>query len=139
MFDLTRYAEPVNAALSDGTPCVLATADGEGRPDLGFKGSMLVLDPEHLAYWERTRGQHLTNVRANPHVAVFYFNRARKLSLRFFGDAEIFERGPEWDRIMARVVSPELERDPERLGLAVRIRVDTVLDPAAGGRLTRNT
>lgn len=129
MVDLAPYAEAVNGALADGVPCVLATVDEQGRPNLGFKGSVLVLDGEHLAYWERTRGHHLANLRARPYVAVQYFNYSKGLYVRFYGEAEVHEQGPVREQIMARVVAPELERDPERKGYGVRIRVTEVSEP----------
>ncbi len=131
-FDLTEYADAVDAALAEGTPCVLATVGGHGAPDIGFKGSTMVLDKSHLAYWERTRGQHLGNVRESPEVAVMYFNRERGLYLRFYGRAMIYDQGAVREQIMARVVAQELERDPERRGVGVLIDVHTVSDPFKG-------
>jgi general stress protein 26 len=127
--DLTPYAEAVNGALASGHPCILATVDPDGRPNLGFKGSMLVFDREHLAYWERTFGRHLANVRARPHVAVLYFDYDKRMYVRFYGEAEVHERGPVRDQIMARVVQPELDRDPERKGFGVLIRVTEISEP----------
>ncbi len=136
-FDLTEYSDAMNSALAEGAPCVLATVDREGNPDIGFKGSMMVFDKERLAYWERTRGRHLSNLLQSPKVAVMYFNRERKLHLRFFGRATLYEEGPMREQVMARVVAPELERDPEREGAAVLIDVDTVMDPFGKGILYR--
>jgi hypothetical protein len=127
--DLTQYAEVINGALLDGHPCILATVDALGRPNLGFKGSMMVFDAQHLAYWERTRGKHLANLRARPHVAVLYTNLGKGLYVRFYGEAAVHEQGPVREQIMARVVTPELERDPERKGYGVLIRVTEVSEP----------
>lgn len=137
-FDLTEYAEAVNSALVDGSPCVLATAGTDGIPDIGFKGSVMVLDKDRLAYWERTQGGHLKNLRQSPKVAVMYFNRDRGLYVRFYGQATIHEEGPTREQIMARVVAPELEYDPERKGFGVVIEVDTVSEPFGRGALHRD-
>jgi general stress protein 26 len=137
-FDLTEYAEAVNSALADGTPCILATIGDDGFPDLGFKGSMMVFDRDHLAYWERTRGQHLNNLRDNPGVAMQYYNRDRHHYLRCYGRAELHEQGPTRDAIMARVVEQELARDPERKGIGVLIRVEKVIDPYGKGTQLRD-
>jgi len=129
--DLTEYAEAINNALADGTYCVVATNGSDGIPDVGYKGSMMVFDKDHLAYWERTRGGHLANLRREPGVAVLYFNRERGKHLRLFGRAELHEDGPIREQIMARTVPAELERDPDRAGIGVLIRVDTVEDAYA--------
>jgi len=61
-----------------------------------------VFDRDHLSYWERTRGQHLANLRSDSRVAVMYFNRERGKYLRMYGRAELHEEGPVRDEIMAR-------------------------------------
>jgi hypothetical protein len=119
--------QALSTALADRVPCVLATAAPDGQPDVGYKGSMMVFDDEHLAYWERTRGQHLANVQANPRVAVLYNNGAARLSWRFFGQATVHQGDDTWQRVMDRCVPAEINRDPERLGYAVVIRVDRVI------------
>ena len=129
--DLTPFAEAINSALAEGTFCVLATA-GEQGPDIGFKGSMQVFDQEHLCYWERTRGGHLANLRSDPRVAVLYFSRERGNYLRIYGRAELHEDDTTREQIMARTPAPELEKDPERQGIGVLIRVDRLVEPFGG-------
>ena len=130
--DLTEYADAINQALAEGTFCVMATQGTDGIPNIGFKGSVLVFDQDHLAYWERTRGQHFANLRVNPGVAVLYFSRERCKYLRMYGRAELHEDGPVREQIMARVPEPELERDPERQGVGVLIRVDRLVEAFGG-------
>lgn len=137
MIDLTKYAENVDAGLEQGRPCIVATVDQDGMPDLGPKGSVLILDKDHLAYWERTGGQTLANVRNGSKVAVLYLNFAAQSYLRFFGVAELHENDEVRDQVMARVVQPELDRDPERKGYAVVVRVDKVIEGFGGETITR--
>jgi len=122
-----EMAQHLETALRDKFPCVLATAAPDGTPDVGFKGSVMVFDSEHLAYWERTRGQHLANIERNPKVAILYHNHTERLGWRFFGEATVFREGGLWRRVMERVVETELKLDPERLGYAVLVRVDKVI------------
>jgi len=122
-----EMAQHINSALANRMPCVLGTASPEGEPDVGFKGSMMVYDDEHLAYWERTRGTHLANVERNPKVAVMYQNFAERLGWRFFGEATVIKEGERWREVMGKVVEAELNSDPERLGYAVLVRVDRVV------------
>jgi predicted pyridoxine 5'-phosphate oxidase superfamily flavin-nucleotide-binding protein len=121
-----KMRELVDNALANGCPCVLATASADGEPDIGYKGSMMVFDAEHLAYWERTRRQHLKNVLENPKVVVLFRDAKTRVNFRFHGVATVHEQGPLRDQVMARVVAPELEKDPERKGAAVIIRVDRI-------------
>ena len=129
--DLTPFAEAINSALAEGTFCVLATSGEQGQ-DIGFKGSIQVFDEDHLCYWERTRGGHLANLRSDPRVAVLYFSRERGKYLRIYGRAELQEDDTTREQIMARTPAPELEKDPERQGIGVLIRVDRLVEPFGG-------
>ena len=127
MIKLTEnIAKVVDNALANGCPCMLATASKSGEPDLGPKGSMMVFNGESLAYWERSKRVHLKNVSENPHVVVMIRDQNAKVALRFHGEATVHESGPIREQVMAKVVKPELDKDPERTGLAVVIRVDRV-------------
>ena len=54
MIELTdEMREHVNNALANSFPCILATSSKDGVPGLGFRGSMMVYDDEHLALLER--------------------------------------------------------------------------------------
>lgn len=121
-----QMREMVDSALANGCPCVLATASAAGEPDIGFKGSTMVFDNESLAYWERTRRQHLKNLSENPRVVVLFRDPKSKVNWRFHGVATVHQDGALREQVMERVVPAELEKDPERKGAAVIIRVDRV-------------
>lgn len=127
MIDLSEMAEYVDRAQEDGLTCLVATASSDGHPNLAFKGSLMVWDRDHLAFWERARGETLAHLRENPQIAAVYRNRSAGKAWRFWGVAELHESGPLRDQVMARTIPAELERDPERRGVAVLIRVDRVL------------
>ena len=63
----------ISNAWADGAPCLLATA-GPNGPNISPKGSMLVFDDDHLAYWERSKKQALENLGHDKRVAVMYAN-----------------------------------------------------------------
>jgi hypothetical protein len=64
----------LDGALTDHNPCLVATASGAGVPDASYRGSVLVFDSEHLAFWERAKGETLRNIQENPHICVLYRN-----------------------------------------------------------------
>jgi predicted pyridoxine 5'-phosphate oxidase superfamily flavin-nucleotide-binding protein len=107
------------------TPTV-ATATLDGIPDVAPKATVTVWDDEHLVFWERAHGQTLANIKENPKVCVLYFSLAKLALWKFLGVAELHYEGELRQRIMDQVYPPELERDPERTGVAVVIRVDRV-------------
>ena len=126
MIDLSEMAEYVDRAHEDGLTCLVATASIDGQPNLAFKGSVMVWDKDHLAFWERAHGETLNQLRENPRIAVVYRNRAAGKAWRFWGVTELHDSGEVRDKVMARTVQAELDRDPERKGVAVIIRVDRV-------------
>ncbi len=126
MIDLSEMAEYVDRAHEDGLTCLVATASKDGQPNLAFKGSLMVWDKDHLAFWERAHGETLNQLRENPRIAAVYRNRAAGKAWRFWGVTELHESGELRDKIMARTIQAELDRDPERKGVAVLIRVDRV-------------
>jgi uncharacterized protein len=128
MIKLTdQMRELIDPALAKGTPCLVATASKEGMPNVGYKGSVMVFDDDSLAYWERTRQGTLENVEENPNVMILFRDPATRAAWRFVGKATVHKEGPLRDQVMARTVQAELDRDPERKGYAVIVRVDKVL------------
>jgi general stress protein 26 len=113
-------------ALTDRSPCLVATASSQGVPDVSYRGSVMVFDDEHLAFWERAKGETLHNLEQNPNVCVFYRNAETRVGWRFYGAAEILTGGATRLQIMERVNQFELAQDPERTGFAILIRVDRV-------------
>ena len=116
----------IDNALANGFPCILASVSAEGEPDIGYKGSMMVFDKESLAYWERTKRVHMKNVKENPRVIVLFRDAKTKAAWRFHGTATIHDDGPIREQVMARTVKDELDKDPERKGAAVVIRLDKI-------------
>lgn len=121
-------------AWTDGAPCLLAT-QGPNGPNISPKGSMLVYDDEHLAYWERSRRQALENLGHDPRVAVIYANfKAQREGvlesgfLRFYGTAELYESGPVREAIFKRLTKREQEHDGADKGIGVLIRIERAAD-----------
>jgi predicted pyridoxine 5'-phosphate oxidase superfamily flavin-nucleotide-binding protein len=128
MIQLTQQMRDlIDPALAKGNPCLVATVSKDGIPNIGYKGSVMVFDDESLAYWERTRQGTLQNVEENPNVMILFRDPAARAAWRFVGKATVYKEGPLRDQVMARTVQAELERDPERKGYAVIVKVDKVL------------
>ena len=123
----------IRDALPDGRPCLVGTADTNGRPQISPKGSVAVFDDETLSFWERSFRGAYDHIGKNPQVVVYYRNpdRAEEVgvpgaALRFHGTARIVEDGPERERAFDLMVQAEKDRDPEKKGVAVLIKVDRI-------------
>jgi len=128
--DLLQFSEIVDNARTDGergqNTGVVATAN-DGRLDVALKGSLMVWDADHLAWWERGRAETEAAVRANPQVAVMVRNSTRdRRTLRFYGEARIVDDPALRERVWERVIQVEKDTDPEKNGVAVLVRIDRV-------------
>lgn len=123
-----QMREHINTAFARRNPCVLATASKDGRPGIGFRGTMLVYDDDHLAYWDRGSGNAPDHVAVNPHVAVSYADFAARVAWRFYGDAHKVTDPAVREDIYRRTPEGEQRNDPEKKGSAYLIRVDLILD-----------
>jgi len=124
----------IDNAWTDGSPCLVATT-GPSGPTISVKGSMLVFDDEHLAYWERTKKGALENLGHDKRVAVMYANfKAQRDGvldsgfLRFWGTAELHEAGPTREAIFQRLTKREQEHDGADKGIGVLIKIERAMD-----------
>jgi hypothetical protein len=116
--------------------CLVATVLPNGFAQVTPRGSTMVFDDEHLALWERGKGSTSENLRDGTKVTVYL----RKPELReagilpkggiarFYGIAAIHKSGPAYEEVWRRLVQPEKDRDPEKKGHAVLIRVERAED-----------
>jgi pyridoxamine 5'-phosphate oxidase-like protein len=128
--DLLPFAEIVNNARIDHerglTTGVVATTN-DGQPDVALKGSLMVWDKDHLAWWERAKRETYGALGGNPKVAILVRNPTRdKRTLRFYGEARVLDDPDLTRRIWDRVLQVEKDADKERQGIAVLVRIDRV-------------
>jgi hypothetical protein len=111
--------------------CVVATVLPDGFAQVTPRGSTMVYDDEHLALWERGQGSTSAALTDGSRVTVFFRKPALRESgllprggiARFYGTAAIHRSGPVYEEVWRRLVQPEKDRDPDRKGFAVLIRV----------------
>ena len=124
----------ITNAWDDGYPCVVATTGTDG-PNVSPKGSMMLFDDDHLAYWERSKKKALENLHHDNRVVVVYSNmqaqRDKVLEsgiLRFYGTAELHEAGPTRDAIFARLNERESTHVGADTGIGVLIKITRAED-----------
>jgi uncharacterized protein len=129
-----KVKDLITNAWVDGAPCLLATAGPKG-PNISPKGSMVVFDDEHLAYWERSKKQALENLGHDRRVAVMYSNfKAQRDGvlesgfLRFYGTAELHESGPVREAIFQKLLPREQTHDGADKGIGVLIKIERAAD-----------
>jgi len=132
------YSETIRrliaSAWDDGHVCLLGTT-GENGPNISPKGSMMIFDDDHIAYWERSKRSALQNLQHDARVVVVYSNMQAQRDgvlesgiLRFYGRAELHESGPMREAIFARLNEREATHVGADQGVGVLIKVDRAED-----------
>src|SRR6266511_4755057 len=128
--DLMQFSEIVDNARTDGERgqgTGLVATSNDGQPDVALKGSLLVWDADHLAWWERSRAETEAAVRANRNVAVMVRNIvAGPTNAASLWEASIVDDADLRERVWQCVVQVEKDTDPEKNGVAVLVRIDRV-------------
>ncbi len=111
--------------------CFAATTDSEGIPNLSPKGSIVVLDDEHLAFCDIDSPNTVRNLRSNPHIEINVVDPVLRKGYRFKGRAELVHKGPIYDQVAEGFWEREGKQYP--VNTVVKIKVEMavpVLSPA---------
>ena len=127
--------EHINTAFPANV-CLVATVLPNGFAQVSPRGSTMVYDDDHLALWERGKGSTNANLKDGTKVTMFFRKpQLRETGLlpkgglaRFYGTAQIQKSGPAYEEIWKRLVQPEKDRDPDKKGFGVLIRVERAED-----------
>ncbi len=115
---------------------LVASVLPNGYAQVTPRGSAQVYDDEHISLWERGRGS--TNAAISDGTKLTFFLRSPKLResgalpnggvARFYGTATVHKSGPTYDKIWERLIQPEKDRDPEKKGFAVLVKIERAED-----------
>lgn len=116
--------------------CLVGVALPSGFAQISPRGSTMVYDDQHLALWERGKGSTNEQLRDGTKVTVFLRKPALREAgvlpkggiARFYGTAKVHKSGAVYDRVWQKLIQPEKDRDPEKKGFAVLIRVERAED-----------
>jgi hypothetical protein len=124
----------IRNAWDDGYPCLVAT-NGPDGPNITPKGSMIVYDDRHLAWWERSKRAVLENLSHEKRVCIMYANfKAQRDGvlesgfIRFFGTVELHESGPVHDKIFSMLLPREQTHVGADAGIGALGRLEKVID-----------
>jgi len=124
----------IRDAWDDGYPCLLASTGREG-PNITPKGSLIVFDDAHLAYWERSKRAVLDNLVADPRVCVMYANMKAQRDgvlesgfLRFFGSVVLHESGAVREKIFSMLHVRKETHAGAEAGIGVLIKIEKAID-----------
>jgi predicted pyridoxine 5'-phosphate oxidase superfamily flavin-nucleotide-binding protein len=102
----------------------VATVCPDGTPNVSPKGTVSVLDDEHLIFAALRSPGTIANLRANPSVEVNVVDHCVRKGYRFKGTARVLESGPEFDRHVEFFAKRGLFDAPARIRAIVTIQVN---------------
>jgi hypothetical protein len=116
--------------------CLIGVALPDGYAQITPRGSTMVYDDQHLALWERGKGSTNKQLQDGAKVTVFLRKPQLRESgvlpkggiARFYGVAKVHKSGAVYDKVWQKLVQPEKDRDPQKKGYAVLIRVERAED-----------
>jgi len=96
----------------------------------------MVFDDQHLALWERGKGTVNAALKDGTKVTVFIRKPALREAgilpkggvARFYGTAKLHKSGKIYDEIWQRLIQPEKDRDPQKKGYGVLIKIERAED-----------
>jgi predicted pyridoxine 5'-phosphate oxidase superfamily flavin-nucleotide-binding protein len=108
----------------------VATAAKDGTPNVSIKGSLRMLDDEHLVFADIFSLKTRKNLAENPKVAVMVYEDGSRRGYAIKGSTEQIASGPLYDQTVEglKKVMPQLPAPK----YVVRVTVEAVFDQSAG-------
>lgn len=86
-------------AIAQIKPAMVATSSKTGQPNVSPKGSLGVLDEEHLVFADLRSPQTINNLKENPQISVIGFDPVHRKGWRVWGTVDaIVTSGELYDR-----------------------------------------
>jgi len=113
-----------------GKPGWVATASTGRMPNIAIKGSLRVLDDEHLMFADLFSQKTRKNLEENPQVAVMVYDDQARKGYSLKGTVELISQGPLYDQTLEM-----LKHVPTPLPTpkyVVKITVESIFDQSIG-------
>lgn len=105
--------------------CFVATVTPDGRPNLSPRGSLRVLDDDHLAFADIMSPGTMRNLKANPFLELSMVHPFLRRGYRFKGRGEICTEGETFDLVAGEMWEREGRQYP--VNAVVRIELEAAL------------
>jgi hypothetical protein len=113
----------------------IASVLPNGFAQVTMRGSTQVYDDDHISLWDRGRGSTTDNLKDGSKITVFFRKPELRTTIlpkgavaRLYGTAKIYKSGPIYEKVWERLIQPEKDRDPDKKGFAVLIKIERAED-----------
>ena len=106
---MAKLTEEAKKVIGEIRPSLVATASKTGKPNVSAKGSLRVLDDEHVLFADVASPRTITNIKENPQVAVICLDAATRKGCRIWGRGEILNSGELFDKTVAEFANRKMK------------------------------
>jgi predicted pyridoxine 5'-phosphate oxidase superfamily flavin-nucleotide-binding protein len=106
---MAKLTDEAKNAIAEIRPSLVATASDAGKPNVSAKGSLRVLDDEHVVFADIVSPRTVANIRENPQVAVICLDAAARKGCRIWGQGSIFNSGELFDQLTAEYAEKNMK------------------------------
>lgn len=106
MAKLTEEAKKFIGALR---PCYVATAGKTGKPNVSAKGSLRVVDDEHVLFADVRSPRTIANIRENPQVAIICLDAPTHHGCRIWGKGTVLNSGELFDKAVTDMAARNMK------------------------------
>ncbi len=108
----------------------VATASRDGLPNVSIKGSLRILDDEHLLFADLFSLKTRKNLEENPQVAVMVYDAESRTGYEMKGTVELISQGALYDQAVERLKQLPTPLPPPKY--VVRITVESIFNQSLG-------
>jgi predicted pyridoxine 5'-phosphate oxidase superfamily flavin-nucleotide-binding protein len=125
---MTKISQEIQEFIK-GKMAWVSTASRDGIPNATPKGSVRVIDDEHLVFADLFSRKTRENLKANPKAAVTVIDEKSHKGYQLKGTGELLTAGPLFDQM-----AEQLKKVPGMppLSYVVKITVDSIYDQSVG-------
>jgi len=120
---MPMLTDKIKETIAEVRPGIVATADKHGKPNVSAKGSVRVLDDDHLVFADIKSARTIANLRENPSISVLVLHPKSMRGCRIWGQAEVLDSGELFDQL-----SKEYAERNIKVNHVVKITVEEALD-----------
>jgi len=90
---MAKLTEEARKRIGELHPALVATSSTSGRPNVSAKGSLRVLDDDHVVFADVASPRTIKNITENPQVAIICLDVVTRRGCRVWGQAEVITEG----------------------------------------------
>lgn len=118
---MAKLTEEAKKAIGTVRTAFVATVSKGGKPNVSAKGSVRVLDDEHVIFADVASPRTIANIKENGQVAIICLDAATRKGCRMWGKGEIISSGELFDKVSAEMAARNMK--PKHV---VKVAVDEV-------------